>query len=321
MPSVNDAGLPTRRVPARFQSLASDDLAGDGTNHEVLHGVVVLGDAHPYSLDQRAWKLRGQWLDRFVAFDARSWHARRIDERCRPENTRRRIHDGARQEMVCKGFSCIPKRPLTNQRCVVKYARTEVVMLESSTHSMPVRFLGGRTIPSVCAVGVTVLLSALYVGTPQFWLMPIVAIVAVSAAVFDWRERRVPNQLTGAGMLITIAVALALVIRRELSALAIVLGLLFMSVPLFVSHLVTRSRTPGLGDVKLAAVLGASAGAVHPVVAYAALLVALVFGAVFGVLYRHRTKERTFALAPAISTATLLVLAVAAKRVPVGWSM
>lgn len=194
-------------------------------------------------------------------------------------------------------------------------------MLDSSTHSMPVRFLGGRTIPSVCAVGVTVLLSALYLGTPQFWLMPIVAIVAVSAAVFDWRDRRVPNQLTGAGMLVTIAVALALVIRHELSVLAIVLGLLIMSVPLFVSHLLTRSRTPGLGDVKLAAVLGASAGAVHPLVAYAALLVALVLGAVFGVLYRQSTKRRTFPLAPAISTATVLVLALAAQRVNGGWSI
>ena len=197
-------------------------------------------------------------------------------------------------------------------------------MLNSSTpygHWVLVRFLGGRTIPSVCAVCATVLLSLVYFGSPQFWLMPIVAVVAVAAAVVDWRERRVPNRITGAGMLVTVVVALPLVIGGDVSVSAMVLGALIMSVPLFVSHLVTRSRTPGLGDVKLAAVLGASAGAVHPAVAYAALLVALLLGAVFGLLYRHSTNERTFPLAPAISTATVLVLAIAAQRVNGGWSM
>jgi Flp pilus assembly protein protease CpaA len=323
MPSVNDAGLLTRRVPARFQSLASGDFAGDGTDHEVLHGVVVLGDAHPYPLDQRAWKLRCQWLDRFVAFDARSWHGRRIDEHRRRGNTRRVLNRG-RCYVSYQGISCIPKHPLTDRGRVIRYERTEVVMLNSSTpygHGVLVRFLGGPSIPSLCAVSAAVLLSVVYFGTPQFWLMPIVAIVAVAAAVVDWRERRVPNRVTGAGMLVTIAVALPLVITREIAVSAMVLGAVIMSAPLFVSHLVTRSRTPGLGDVKLAAVLGASAGAVHPVVAYAALLVALVLGAMFGLFYRHSTNERTFPLAPAISTATVLVLAIAAQRVNGGWSM
>jgi prepilin signal peptidase PulO-like enzyme (type II secretory pathway) len=197
-------------------------------------------------------------------------------------------------------------------------------MLNSSTpygHWVLVRFLGGRSKPSVCAVSAAVLLSVVYIGQPQVWLMPVVAVLAVGAAVVDWRERRVPNRLTAAGMLVTIAVALPLVIHGDVSASAMVVGALIMSVPLLVSHLVTRSRTPGLGDVKLAAVLGASAGAVHPAVAYAALLVALLLGAAFGILYRHSTSERTFPLAPAISTATVLVLAIAAQHVNGGWSM
>ncbi len=62
--------------------------------------------------------------------------------------------------------------------------------------------------------------------------------------------------------------------------------------------------------MKIAAVVGITLGAVHPVAAYLALTVALVLGAVEGAVYRKVTRERAFPFAPAISLATLAVLLV-----------
>ena len=85
-----------------------------------------------------------------------------------------------------------------------------------------------------------------------------------------------------------------------------------MAGPLLVSHLVTRGRTPGLGDVKLAGVLGLTLGAVSMRSAYVALLTSLLIGAVFGLWYQRRSGRTGFPFAPAIALSTIVVLVVAA---------
>ena len=79
---------------------------------------------------------------------------------------------------------------------------------------------------------------------------------------------------------------------------------------------------PGLGDVKLAGVLGCLIGAVAPAAAYLALLASLFVGACFGAAYRRRTGDRAFPLGPAISVATVAVLIIFGLTQPNGgwWS-
>lgn len=79
-----------------------------------------------------------------------------------------------------------------------------------------------------------------------------------------------------------------------------------MGGPPLAAHLVSKSRTPGLGDVELATVLGAPLGAVSPAAAHWARLLALTIGAGFGPFYQRATKRRAFPLGPAISLATVL---------------
>ena len=77
------------------------------------------------------------------------------------------------------------------------------------------------------------------------------------------------------------------------------------------SNLATRGHTPGLGDIKLAAVAGAALGMIEPVDApLAALMITLVGGAIFGAVYQRRKCQRGFPLGPAIAAATIALLTI-----------
>ena len=158
----------------------------------------------------------------------------------------------------------------------------------------------------------SLLLLALWWGTPIAWLAPVVATVATVAAVADWHTLRVPNILTLVGLALTALVATPLVLTGALGERNLMLGAALMAGPLLASHLATRGRTPGLGDVKLAGVLGLTLGAVSMRSAYAALLASLLIGAVFGIWYQRRSGRSGFPFAPAIALSTIGVLVVAA---------
>lgn len=84
-----------------------------------------------------------------------------------------------------------------------------------------------------------------------------------------------------------------------------------MAGPLLASNVATRGRTPGLGDVKLAAVAGAGVAVVASLDAVLpTLLIALAVGAVFGAIYVRRSRWPGFPLGPPIAAATGLTLAV-----------
>ena len=135
--------------------------------------------------------------------------------------------------------------------------------------------------------------------------------VQTVAAVVDWRELRVPNALTLAGLAATVAVAVPLVATSMLDTRDLVLGAVLMAGPLLISHLETRGRTPGLGDDKLAGDLGLTLGAVSTSTAYVGLLASLLTGTVFGLWYQRRSGRRGLPFASAIAAATLGVLFVA----------
>ncbi|MGK8490889.1 prepilin peptidase [Nocardia asiatica] len=130
--------------------------------------------------------------------------------------------------------------------------------------------------------------------------------------VFDLRERRLPNELTGSGVLTVLGYALI----TEQFTIAL-LGALLLSAPYLLVHLLAPAAL-GAGDVKLAVTLGAAAalgGArtwVWAALGAPALTACLAVGALAcrsasGTAVREATAL-TVPHGPAMCSATLLAL-------------
>jgi leader peptidase (prepilin peptidase)/N-methyltransferase len=112
----------------------------------------------------------------------------------------------------------------------------------------------------------------------------VIAASGVALAVIDLEHHRLPNAIVYttyplalvAGV---VGVALAGEWNRLLGA---ALGAVLWGLVIGGAWLVTRGRGMGLGDVKLAPLLGGSLGAIGVVESAAGLLIALVIGAVVG---------------------------------------
>ena len=145
---------------------------------------------------------------------------------------------------------------------------------------------------------------------PGTWSRGVVVATAtfavVTAAGTDLRIHRIPNALVAASVLPLLWIATGAAITDHA-----LVGALIMAGPLLASNLATSGRTPGLGDVKLAAVAGGALGMLEPVHApFAALMITLLGGAVFGTIYQQHTRQRGFPLGPAIAAATITLLAI-----------
>ena len=128
--------------------------------------------------------------------------------------------------------------------------------------------------------------------------------VTLAAAVTDIRERRIPNELILIGLVT--AAAVAATSGRWLEALAGgVLGVAILTLP----RLVARDAV-GLGDVKLAGVVGMGVGVtgVVVVVGVAVLTAAAVLG-LMGLTSGSR-RGRNLPLAPFVAVGTLGYVAV-----------
>jgi leader peptidase (prepilin peptidase) / N-methyltransferase len=159
------------------------------------------------------------------------------------------------------------------------------------------------------AFSITAVLVAAYWGTPVAWLTPVTATVATAAAWFDLRVQRVPNRLNAFGAIASLALVVFVdVVFGVKIVVPAVAGAAILAAPLLVAHVVTRDHTPGLGDVKLAAVLGVIAGAVDPAAALVALVTALLVGAVFGLVWRATGRGHAFPFAPSLAAAAVGVL-------------
>lgn len=166
-------------------------------------------------------------------------------------------------------------------------------------------------VPAWCwtlAIAVSALLVVGRQDEPGVWLTPVAVVVAVVAAVIDWRTHRVPNAVTLTGFAAIGAIAAPFILLDQLELSGLLLGSVVMAAPLLASHLLTRGRTPGLGDVKLAAVLGLAVGPFGFTAAYVALVGSLLLGASIGIWYRSRYGTRGFPFAPAISMASIAAL-------------
>jgi leader peptidase (prepilin peptidase) / N-methyltransferase len=295
---------------SRLETFATAQFTSDRGSDEVLNADVVLACPNLEALDQRAGQLGGQWLDWFVSFDTRARHAPRIRRHTRGTTIRKTVPADPRIGLlVCQpakhGLACggIVNGP--------EVAMLHTAPIESAVDDLEQRGPGPRTIgpgPRTIGAGLVVatLLTVVYAGQPQVRMMPVLAMIAVAAAVIDARTLRIPNWLTATGAFLFAVLAAHLVVVENHAWQPIAIGVVIMAGPLFVAHLVSRSRTPGLGDVKLAAVLGVPLGAVSPGAAYWALLLALMIGAGYGLVHQRSTKLRVFPLGPAISLASVL---------------
>ncbi len=187
--------------------------------------------------------------------------------------------------------------------------RPEVAILHTTPTQTAVDDLeqrGPRAGTIGAGLSIVALLAVVYVGRAEVLMMPALGMTAITAAVIDARTLRIPNWLTGTGAVVFTVLSVHLVVVENAAWQPIVAGAAIMGGPLLAAHLVSKSRTPGLGDVKLATVLGAPLGAVSPAAAYWALLIAMTIGAAFGFIYQRATKRLAFPLGPAISLASVL---------------
>lgn len=166
-----------------------------------------------------------------------------------------------------------------------------------------------ETVTTLVAVSAAVVGAAVYWGSPVVWLMPTIAVVGSAASLTDLRSRRVPNALTSAGLAVIVFTLLTVwAATGHFLMPSAAIGAGIFAGPLFIAHVVTREHVPGLGDVKLAGLLGAVAGAVNPSAAYISLLLSLLIGAVFGTIWRAHTNQKSFPFAPPLAAVTFGVL-------------
>ncbi|MFM2076780.1 MAG: Type leader peptidase family, partial [Actinomycetota bacterium] len=164
-----------------------------------------------------------------------------------------------------------------------------------TTDRLRAAWQGGTAVVQRAAVAA--LVTSLVVGVTATGGWPVqgstafVGMVFVGAALVDVHEHRLPNrllQLAAAGVLAGWATAFdGRLVARSLA------GALVAGGALLVVHL---GRGVGMGDVKMAAVVGASAGTIALVAAPIAIVVAALTASAYGALARRSSV----ALGPAL---------------------
>lgn len=115
------------------------------------------------------------------------------------------------------------------------------------------------------------------------WGIAAVGAVLAAAATVDVHEHKLPNRLLLTALALVCASVVATADRA--TALSAISGLLIAGGLML---LVRLSRGVGMGDVKMAAVVGASVGAVNVMAAPVAIAVAALVAATYGTLSRRQ---------------------------------
>jgi leader peptidase (prepilin peptidase) / N-methyltransferase len=155
---------------------------------------------------------------------------------------------------------------------------------------------GEEPLMSVCTTGAgTVSVSRRAVGLPSWAALALSTAFAVlapplgfalataalgAAAIVDARTERIPNRVLAFALAATIGAAFTREVVHQVA-----LGAAVAALPLVV---VLLSRGIGIGDVKMATVVGAVAGLVHPLCGLAAVFVAALGAGLSGVVLRVR---------------------------------
>ena len=162
-----------------------------------------------------------------------------------------------------------------------------------------------RAVAAACVTSAA-LGSAVSAPTTVRWSIAVVGVVLAVAAMVDVQEHKLPNRLLlGALTSVTVGV---LATSNVALAVSVALGMLLAGGLML---LVRLTRGVGMGDVKMAAVVGASVGAVELMAAPIAVAVAAFAAASFGVI----TRRQRLPLGPAL----WLGWAVALGACAAGW--
>jgi leader peptidase (prepilin peptidase) / N-methyltransferase len=110
----------------------------------------------------------------------------------------------------------------------------------------------------------------------------IVGLLAGAIAIIDLHEHRIPNQLLTFSLAAVVAGATvgAFISSRQIIG-EVIVGLIVAAFPLFA---IRYGHGLAMGDVKMAAVLGAAGGLIHPVVGLITVFVAALSSGVFALV-------------------------------------
>ena len=139
-----------------------------------------------------------------------------------------------------------------------------------------------RAVAAACVTSAA-LGSAVSASTTVRWSIAVVGVVLAVAAMVDVQEHKLPNRLL-LGALASVSLGVMGASNVALAASA-TLGMLLGGGLML---LVRLTRGVGMGDVKMAAVVGASVGAVELMAAPIAVAVAAFAAASFGVISRRQ---------------------------------
>ncbi len=172
-------------------------------------------------------------------------------------------------------------------------------------HSPP---LARRSMTAACATSVALAFAAMRVTAVLALTTATVGVLLATAAFVDSHERRVPNRLLAVALVVALAGATQTndlaIVRNSLLGLVIAVGLML---------LVRLTRGVGMGDVKMAGVVGASVGAVAS--GLHAAPVAIAISAFAAATYGHVAGRQKIALGPSL----WLGWASAFALVSIGW--
>jgi leader peptidase (prepilin peptidase)/N-methyltransferase len=150
--------------------------------------------------------------------------------------------------------------------------------------------------------------STVAVSTASAIVIGIVGLMAGASAIVDLHEHRIPNRLLGLSL---IAVATGAVLGAALVEGRIIgevlVGLVVAAVPLFA---IRYGHGLAMGDVKMAGVLGAAGGLIHPVVGLITVFVAALSSGVFAVVHNRKRLALGPWLWAGFGTACLVGIAV-----------
>lgn len=124
------------------------------------------------------------------------------------------------------------------------------------------------------------------VPTASAIVIGIVGLLAGAIAIVDLHERRIPNHLlTLALITVVVGALLGTLFTSDRTAGAVLVGLIVAAFPLLA---IRYGNGLAMGDVKMAGVLGAAGGLIHPVVGLITVFVAALSSGIFALIHNRK---------------------------------
>ena len=162
---------------------------------------------------------------------------------------------------------------------------TSVRLVEAWRSTKPLR-RKQAAVAAVASIGVAAF-ATVAVPTASAIVIGIVGLLAGASAIIDLHEHRIPNRLLTLSLIaVVVGAALGAMFVSGLVVGQVIVGLIIAAFPLFA---IRYGHGLAMGDVKMAGVLGAAGGLIHPVVGLITVFVAALSSGVFALVH-HRNR-------------------------------